>query len=125
MKRSASRRTASNFLTFLPQSELPGLQVKTQDGRWINLPRVRGSMVNSGDILRRWTNGRFKSTPHRALAPKDKSRFAIPFFFGPSVDTVIECLPYLYIARIRLRGRSHYEQWQHYWYDTNYSNKQA
>ena len=39
----------SNFLTFLPQSELPGLQVKTQDGRWIDLPRVKGSIaVNSG-----------------------------------------------------------------------------
>ena len=118
----------SNFLTFLPQSELPGLQVKAQDGRWIDLPRVKGSIaVNSGDILRRWTNGRFKSTPHRALAPKDKSRFAIPFFFGPSVDTIIECLPTCTsLAHPPAWSPITYEQWQHYWYDTNYNhNKQS
>jgi isopenicillin N synthase-like dioxygenase len=48
--------------------------------------------VNSGDMMQRWTNGRFKSTPHCALPPVGRHRYAIPFFLGPHIDTVIECL---------------------------------
>ena len=63
--------TDSNFLTFLAQTDVPGLQVRMPSGDWLDVPYVPGSFaVNSGDIMRRWTNGRFKSTPHRAL-PSD------------------------------------------------------
>ena len=84
----------SNFLTFLAQTELPGLQVRMPDGEWLDVPYIPGSFaVNSGDILQRWSNGRFKSTPHRALPPVGTHRYAIPFFMGPSWDAMIECLP--------------------------------
>jgi isopenicillin N synthase-like dioxygenase len=49
--------------------------------------------VNTGDMIHRWSNGRVKSTPHRALPPVGRHRYAIPFFVGPHLDTVIECLP--------------------------------
>ena len=84
----------SNFLTFLAQTELPGLQVRMPDGEWLDVPYIPGSFaVNSGDILRRWSNDRFKSTPHRAPPPVGTHRYAIPFFLGPSWDARIECLP--------------------------------
>ena len=114
-----------NFMTFLPQSELPGLQVRMPDGVWLDLPHLPGSIaVNSGDTLKRWTNGRFKSTPHRVIPPTSKPRYAIPFFFGPNIDTVIECLP-------TCQGDDNppqwepigYEDWAHYWYDSNYNHK--
>src|SRR5438128_6644998 len=65
--------TDANFMTFLAQTEVPGLQVRMppngpDGGNWLDVPYVPGSLaVNSGDMVRRWTNGRFLSTPHRAL----------------------------------------------------------
>ena len=86
--------TDANFLTFLAQSDVPGLQVRTPSGEWVAVPYIPGSYaVNTGDMMVRWTNGRFKSTPHRALPPVGRDRYAIPFFLGPHVDTVIESLP--------------------------------
>ena len=51
------------------------------------------STVNGGDILHRWTNERFLSTPHRVRNVSGTVRYAIPFFFDPSHDCTIECLP--------------------------------
>ena len=86
--------TDVNFMTFLPQSEVPGLEVLMPSGEWAAVPDLPDSFaVNSGDTLHRWTNGRFKSTAHRARPPVGRHRYAIPFFFGPHVDTLIECLP--------------------------------
>jgi isopenicillin N synthase-like dioxygenase len=114
--------TDANFMTFLAQTEVPGLQVRVPSGDWIDVPYVPGSYaVNSGDMLTRWTNGRFKSTPHRALPPVGRHRYAIPFFLGPHIDTVIECLP-------TCQGPGNparfppitYEAYLTWWYDANY-----
>ena len=86
--------TDVNFMTFLPQSEVPGLEVLMPSGEWAPVPEIPDSFaVNSGDTLHRWTNGRFRSTAHRARPPVGTHRYAIPFFLGPHVDTLIECLP--------------------------------
>jgi isopenicillin N synthase-like dioxygenase len=115
--------TDANFLTFLAQSEVPGLQVRMPSGAWVDVPYVPGSYaVNAGDMMARWTNGRFKSTPHRALPPVGRPRYAIPFFLGPHVDTVIECLP-------TCQGPGNpprfppitYEAYLTWWYDNNYN----
>ena len=50
-------------------------------------------VVNTGDILHRWSNGRFLSTPHRAFNTSGGPRYAIPYFFHPNPDTLIDCLP--------------------------------
>src|SRR5690242_14616729 len=86
--------TDANFLTFLAQTEIPGLQVRMPGGEWLDVPYVRDSYaVNAGDMMYRLTNGRFNATPHRAVPPVGRDRYAIPFFLGPHIDTVIECLP--------------------------------
>ncbi|MCZ6874229.1 MAG: isopenicillin N synthase family oxygenase [bacterium] len=85
--------TDVNFLTFLAQTQIPGLQVRMPSGDWLDVPYRPGAFaVNSGDMMQRWSNGRFKSTPHRALLPLGQHRYAIPFFLGPHLDTRIECL---------------------------------
>jgi len=115
--------TDANFMTFLAQSDVPGLQVRTPDGEWVDVPYVPGSFaVNSGDMMQRWTNHRFKSTPHRALPPVDRPRYAIPYFMGPHLDTEIACLP-------TCHGPSNpprhppltYAAYLDWWYDANYN----
>src|SRR5438552_1215705 len=82
--------TDANFMTFLAQSEVPGLQVRIPDATWTDVPYVPGSFaVNSGDMMQRWTNHRFKSTPHRALPPGGRPRYAIPYRTGPHPDPEI------------------------------------
>jgi isopenicillin N synthase-like dioxygenase len=114
--------TDNNFLTFLAQTEIPGLQVRAPSGDWLDVPYVSESFaVNAGDMMHRWTNGRFKSTAHRALPPVGRDRYAIPFFLGPHVDTVIACLP-------TCQGPGNparfppitYEDYLLWWYDANY-----
>jgi isopenicillin N synthase-like dioxygenase len=114
--------TDANFLTFLAQTEIPGLQVRMPSGEWNDVPYVPGSYaVNAGDMMLRWTNGRFKSTPHRALPPVGRHRYAIPFFLGPHIDTVIECLPTCRSADDPPRHPPiTYGDYLTWWYDANY-----
>jgi isopenicillin N synthase-like dioxygenase len=84
----------TSFMTLLAQNKVPGLSLRTRDGDWIDAPALDGHfLVNGGDMLRRWTNDRFRATPHRASNRSGKERYAIPFFFDCSVDWPIECLP--------------------------------
>ena len=86
--------TDSGFMTLLPPNKVQGLSILLPDGRWMDAPHVEDAfVVNGGDILHRWTNERFLSTPHRVRNLSGQVRYAIPFFCDPDHDTVIECLP--------------------------------
>ena len=86
--------TDRNMLTILAQGDTPGLQIMLPDGTWIPAPILPGAfVVNSGDTLRRWSNDRFLSTPHRVLNVSGRDRYSVPFFVSPEYDTVLECLP--------------------------------
>lgn len=77
-------------LTLLAATE-PGLWVRTTGGTWIEAPPRPGTFVcNLGDAMETWTYGVYKATPHRVVAARE--RIAIPFFFDPSLDAVIEPL---------------------------------
>jgi len=86
--------TDSSFITLLPQSPVPGLEIRTREGAWMPCPVIAESiLVNSGDMMRRWTNHRYLSTPHRVRNMSGGDRYAIPFFFDANVDHEIACLP--------------------------------
>jgi isopenicillin N synthase-like dioxygenase len=86
--------TDNNFLTFLAQSALPGLEVRTAEGEWLRPPAVPGTfVVNTGAMLARYSNDRFRATPHRVINRNDASRYAIPFFLGPNHDSVVAPVP--------------------------------
>jgi isopenicillin N synthase-like dioxygenase len=81
------------FLTLLPVTAEPGLQIRTTSGNWLPANTIDGAIiVNTGEFLNRWTNGRFLATPHRVV-PTGRDRYSIAFFFNPSWDTVAEALP--------------------------------
>jgi isopenicillin N synthase-like dioxygenase len=86
--------------TILRQDDAPGgLQVQLPDGGWIDVAPVPGAFViNAGDLLSRWTNGRWKSNLHRVVNPpralgRSARRISIVFFTGPNHDSTIACLP--------------------------------
>ncbi|MGK7864878.1 isopenicillin N synthase family dioxygenase [Falsiroseomonas sp. E2-1-a4] len=84
----------TNFTTYLAQSKLPGLEVRTRDGTWIRPPAIPDTfVVNTGEMLGRYSNDRFAPTPHRVVNANDQARYAIPFFYGPDDDAVIRVVP--------------------------------
>jgi isopenicillin N synthase-like dioxygenase len=91
---SIAPHTDSGFMTLLPANPVDGLSVHLPDGVWFDIPHVPGTYtVNSGDMLHRWTNEVFLSTPHRVRNGAAAARYAIPFFFDPHPDTMIAALP--------------------------------
>ncbi len=89
-----SAHTDYGALTFVCQGEVGGLEVRNRAGDWIDAPPVAGSfIVNIGDLMARWTNDVFVSTPHRVVNKSGRERYSIAYFFDPHIDTVIEALP--------------------------------
>ncbi len=86
--------TDAGFLTFLMQNGVGGLQIRRADGTWFEAPVLPGRfIVNSGDMLRRWTNDRYLSTPHRVLNVSGVDRYSIALFFDTHLDRVMTCMP--------------------------------
>jgi isopenicillin N synthase-like dioxygenase len=86
--------TDNSFMTFLAQSNVPGLAVRMPSGRWRVVENIPGTfLVNTGNVIMRWTNDRYLSTKHRVINTADVDRYSIPMFFGPSGDALIECIP--------------------------------
>jgi isopenicillin N synthase-like dioxygenase len=50
-------------------------------------------LVNTGNLIVRWTNDEYLSTKHRVINTYEVDRYSIPVFFGPSGDALIEVLP--------------------------------
>lgn len=86
--------TDAGFLTMLPANPVAGLWIRRPDETWFEPDQEPESfIVNSGDMVSRWSNGRLRSTMHRVKNVSGRDRFAVPFFFDPRGDAVIECLP--------------------------------
>jgi isopenicillin N synthase-like dioxygenase len=93
----AGEHTDYGTITLLFQDDVGGLEVCTAEGEWIAAPSIPGTIVvNTGDLMQRWTNHIFCSTKHRVMVPgdgrKERSRYSIAFFCHPNNDTQISCL---------------------------------
>lgn len=86
--------TDNSMMTFLAQANVPGLAVRMPSGHWRLVEIVPGTLlVNTGNTIVHWTNNEYLSTKHRVINTNDVDRYSIPFFFGPSGDALIECVP--------------------------------
>jgi isopenicillin N synthase-like dioxygenase len=79
------------IVTILWQDSLGGLEVMGKDGEYFAVPPVRGSyVINIGELMKRWTNGRFKATIHRVVHLQDKPRYSMPLFCNPNFRTTVD-----------------------------------
>src|SRR5829696_7498423 len=86
--------TDNCLMTFLAQANVPGLAVQMPSGHWKTVEIIPGTLlVNTGNLMLRWTNSRYKSTKHVVINTAGVDRYSCPVFFGPSFDALIECLP--------------------------------
>src|SRR5438094_632923 len=93
----AGAHTDYGGFTILSGEDVPGgLQVRTRDGRWVDVATTPTRfVVNIGDLLMRWTNDRWLSNMHRVVNPPagdGRPRLSIAFFNHPNYDVTIECL---------------------------------
>ncbi len=73
-------------LTLLATDGSPGLEVRKRGGGWIPVSAKPGEFViNFGEMLDLWTQGRIVATPHRVVGTSAE-RISIPLFFNPSHD---------------------------------------
>jgi isopenicillin N synthase-like dioxygenase len=78
--------------TILAQDEVGGLQVQNADGQWIEAPPIPETFViNIGDLIARWTNDRFVSTPHRVIQRGARDRYSISHFYGANYNVMVDC----------------------------------
>ncbi|POO01829.1 Isopenicillin N synthase [Trema orientale] len=92
------------FLTLLLQDEVEGLQIQFQD-KWVTVEPIPGSfVVNVGDHLEIFSNGKYKSVLHRVLVNSMKARISVaslhslPFMYtiSPSPKLIDEANPRRY-----------------------------
>jgi isopenicillin N synthase-like dioxygenase len=90
----AGAHTDYGSITLLIQDEVGGLELLGADGRWRPAPPVPDAIViNTGDLMERWTNGRFRSTVHRVQPVMgDRGRYSIALFVDPDSDVEVSCI---------------------------------
>ncbi len=90
----AGTHTDYGNLTLLATDAVGGLQVRTRGGAWIDAPPLPDAFVcNIGDLLMRWSDDVYVSTPHRVVSPSGRERTSVAFFLDPNPDTVVGHLP--------------------------------
>ena len=76
-----------------------GLEVRMPDGAWSAIvAQPHELVINLGDMMARWTNGRWASTVHRVANPPvvnlaESRRQSIGYFMHPDYDAPIRCIP--------------------------------
>jgi len=89
----AGPHTDYGVLTILAQDH-SGLQVQNRQRQWIEVPTIPDTFViNLGDMMQRWTNDVYRSTPHRVINTKPLHRYSIPYFFEPDFKALVEVIP--------------------------------
>ena len=83
--------TDFGVMTVLCQDSVGGLQVQDINGEWIQAPPIEDTLiVNVADLLSRWTNGAYKSTPHRVVNSSGRERLSLVLAFDPDPTTMID-----------------------------------
>ena len=83
------------LITLLYQDEIGGLEVKGVNNSWTPANPIKDAvLINAGDMLEMFTNGRLPATLHRVVIPEEEIkkrmiRQSIVFFVHPDHETMI------------------------------------
>lgn len=84
-----------DFLTLLLQDDVNGLQIHHR-GDWVGVDVIPNAfVVNVGDLLEIFSNGKYKSVMHRAVVNSFKPRISVASFHSTPIDTIVEPSPKL------------------------------
>ncbi|GLJ41195.1 hypothetical protein SUGI_0852760 [Cryptomeria japonica] len=76
--------------SILHTDEEEGLEVQSKEGKWINIKHSPNSfIVNLGDSLKVWSNGKYWSAVHRVINKGWENRLSVPFFHTFAGDAQI------------------------------------
>ena len=96
-QRAGAHTDYGSLTILLPEPGSRGLEVRTPQGNWREVPPIPGAfIINIGDLMQRWTNGRWRSTLHRVVVPARAGgarRQSLAFFHQPDWEARISCLP--------------------------------
>ncbi|XP_071736035.1 2-oxoglutarate-dependent dioxygenase 21, chloroplastic-like [Rutidosis leptorrhynchoides] len=82
-------------VTVLNQSQ-QGLEIMDHDGTWHSVPFIQGALiVQAGDQIEVMSNGRYKSTIHRATVNTEKKRLSIASIHSLPIDKKVGPAPEL------------------------------
>ncbi|KAG6549927.1 hypothetical protein Mapa_008438 [Marchantia paleacea] len=85
----AHHHTDTVTLTILHDGGIGGLQVE-MNGEWKGIEPIKGALIcNAGDIIRLWSNDRFKSALHRVVVNDSKPRMSTVLFVNPGDSSVV------------------------------------
>ncbi|KAL8126170.1 hypothetical protein AgCh_013453 [Apium graveolens] len=74
--------TDMSCVTVVYQDEIGGLQVKSKEGDWMDInPCEETLVVNIGDLMQAWSNGKLRSSEHRVVLTQPVNRFSMAFFW--------------------------------------------
>ncbi len=85
----------TSFCTILAQDQAGLVIYSERRQKWLKAPALDNAfIVNTGELLKQWTNDKFISVKHFANNnTADSSRYSIPFFFNANPDYKMTCVP--------------------------------
>ncbi|XP_010448718.1 PREDICTED: probable 2-oxoglutarate-dependent dioxygenase AOP1 [Camelina sativa] len=82
--------TDMSCITIVYQDSVGGLQMRSKEEKWIDInPCEDLLVVNIGDLMQAWSNGRLRSSEHRVVLRKLVNRVSLAFFICFEDEKVI------------------------------------
>ena len=83
--------TDPNILTLLLQDMTGGLQTKSSEEGWIDVPPEEDTIVvNLGDTMQVWANDQYVAAMHRVVPRTTTDRYSTPYFYNPLREAILE-----------------------------------
>ncbi|RDY07898.1 Gibberellin 20-oxidase-like protein, partial [Mucuna pruriens] len=83
--------TDMSCITILYQDEIGGLQVRSNEGEWVDIcPSEETLVVNIGDMLQAWSNDKLRSSEHKVVLKQHLNRFSLAFFWCFEDEKVVK-----------------------------------
>ena len=81
-------------ITILHQGPTAGLELMLPSGEWIPAPSLPGHfLINTGQMLERWSNDKVPATPHRVINSSGHLRHSAAYLVSTREEVEITCLP--------------------------------